>query len=614
MKTFTQFVKKYPFFVAALSAGILGLVFFLVGLTSVTYWFLSIFCGLVAIKVAVDLVKELQQGRYGIDILAFLAIVTTVASGEYWAAIVIVLMLEGGEALEEYASGRAQQELTALLAREPQYAHLSLPGGSLKDVAIAEIKIGDMLLVKPGEVVPVDGILQDDAASIDESSITGESLPHDHIRGNELMSGSVNSDRAIRIKATHTAHDSQYQRIVELVKSAATTEAPFVRLADRYAVPFTIIALAIGIGAWAFTGEAIRFVEVLVVATPCPLLLGAPIALISGISRSAKQGIIVKNGATLEKLARIVSVAFDKTGTLTRGLLVVKGVHPENGNSDNEVLMYAASAELQSGHILGLALVSESKKRGLSLVPPKNVSEETAQGVVATVDGKKVVVGKFAFLHGHGISVHESAKMAGETAIYVAYDSTFAGSITFTDEVRENSKETLKKLRMLGVKNILMLTGDSHTTANLIAKELEIQDVHAECLPEDKVRIVKEMQNRPVLMVGDGVNDAPVLAAADVGLALGARGATAASETADAVVLVDDIDKTAEAISLAKNTMKIALQSVWVGILISIGLMIIAAFGIIPPVVGATLQEVVDVVVILNALRAHGSWKVQKAQ
>ncbi|MCA9349468.1 cadmium-translocating P-type ATPase [Candidatus Saccharibacteria bacterium] len=609
MKKIINFSKEYPFVAGVMIIIILAIILDLAGLTSQSDLLLGSFSILMALRLSTDMLKTLKEGRYGIDILAVVAIISTVAVGEYWASIVIVLMLTGGEALEDYASGRAQRELNALLDRAPKTAHL-VTGDKFKTVALSTIKPGDILLVKPGEVIPVDAILLDQSAEFDESSLTGESLPVEHHQGEALLSGSINGGEAIRIEALRSSDQSQYQQIIELVKSATGTEAPFVRLADRYAVPFTLISFTIAGIAWISSGEALRFAQVLVVATPCPLLLGAPIALVSGMSRAAKHGIIVKSGSILERLATIKSVAFDKTGTLTSGEPVVSLVNPQPGFKDQDILLYAASAEQQSAHILARALVSEAINQKLALVSPKKLQETTAYGVSATIEGKKILVGKHSFLTSNQVDLSDrQISQAGETIVYVAIDQQFAGTIAFRDQVRPETKQTLANLKSLGINSTLMLTGDNQATARRIAKEIGIVDFQADCLPIDKVNAIKNAPIRPIMMVGDGVNDAPVLASADVGLAMGARGSTAASETADVVVLVDDLSRSYQAIQIAKDTMQIATQSIWIGIAISVGLMLIASTGVLPAVVGAGLQEVVDVVVMINALRAHGSWR-----
>jgi heavy metal translocating P-type ATPase len=609
MNNLLRFVKGYPLVTLVLICILISAAFEIGGFHNGATALLSFFSLVVAIKLGYEMILTLREGRYGIDILAVTAIISTIAVGEQWAAIIIVLMLTGGEALEDYAANRAKRELNDLLERAPQTAH-KVVGSSTQTIPLSQVKIGDHLLVKPGEVVPVDATLESPAAELDESSLTGESLPVTYKKGGQLLSGSINGSDSITITALKTAEDSQYQQIIKLVKSATGMQAPFVRLADRYAVPFTLVSFAIAGVAWALSGNALRFAEVLVVATPCPLLLAAPIALISGMSRAAKNGIIIKNGAVLERLADIKAVAFDKTGTLTHGEPDVQKVYAANGFKEDDILAYAASAEQQSVHILAQALVSATKKQHIKIRPSTHVRETVAQGIAATVQGKKVLVGKFSFLKSENIKIHETALKSGETVVYVAVGSEFAGAITFSDRVRPESKQTVRALAAMHITKTLMLTGDSTGTASRIAKEVGITNVHAECLPIDKVSVVRNLSTRPVMMVGDGVNDAPVLAVADVGMAMGARGSTAASETADVVVLVDDIQKSAKAIEIAKKTIGIALQSIWVGIAISIVLMLIASSGFIPAIIGAVLQEVVDVIVIFNALRAHGPWRL----
>lgn len=580
----------------------------LAGYGTMASWLLTIFSLVIAAKLSLEMISKLRTGHYGVDILAIAAILSTIAVGEQWATIIIVLMLTGGEALEDYAAGRAKHELKALLDRAPRTAHKLTKTGT-QTVPLAEVRVGDELLVKPGEIIPVDATLRSEVAELDESSLTGESLPVEYVKGALLLSGAINGSGAITIKAAKTSEESQFQQIIKLVTDAMSVQAPFVRLADRYAVPFTAISFLIAGIAWVVSGNPLRFAEVLVVATPCPLLLAAPIALVSGMSRAAKNGIIIKSGAILERLADIKAVAFDKTGTLTQGELVVKEIRPASGFTEHDLLFYAASAEQHSAHILTVALLAECERQNITLSAPAGAHETIAQGMHAVVKKKKVYVGKATFLATQHITVPKASVRSGETVIYIAIGGVYAGAIIFSDHLRAESKDVMQHLQALGVTHTIMVTGDSKSIAERIAKAAGITDVFAERLPADKVAVVRDMKVRPVMMVGDGVNDAPVLAAADVGMAMGARGSSAASETADVVVLVDNIAKSAQAIQIAKTTIRIALESVWLGIAISIVLMIIAAFGVIPAIVGAFLQEAVDVLVILNALRAHGTWK-----
>ncbi|WP_342672062.1 heavy metal translocating P-type ATPase [Sanguibacter gelidistatuariae] len=596
------------------------------GASPATRWLVSAYALAVALRQGWSMVADIRRGTWGVDILAVTAIVATVAVGEFWASLVIVLMLSGGEALEDVAAGRARRELTSLLDRAPSQAHVETADGSVVDRPVAEITIGQTLVVKPGEMVPVDATVLSDTASFDESSITGESLPVDRRAGETVLSGAVNGPHLVRVQAVEVAANSQYQRIVELVESASGSRAPFVRMADRYAVPFTAFAFLLAGLAWWVSGDVVRFAEVLVVATPCPLLIAAPVAFIAGMSRAAKNGIIVKDGGALERLARVRTVAFDKTGTLTYGAPRVSRVLPVDGVSDDALVALVAAAEQYSAHVLARAFVEEANDRGLVVDADAQVEEVPGFGLRATVAGRRVVVGKASFVAdaigetaaGHpgptsaqgaavpGGAVREvQVRLAGgETAVYAAVDGAVWGAIVLADEIRGDAPATLRELRRLGVADSLMLTGDARETAEHVAAELGLTHVRAECLPADKVAAVQAVDRRPVMMVGDGVNDAPVLAAADVGVAMGARGATAASESADVVIMVDDLVRVATAVQISQRTIRVAVQSIGIGIGLSVVLMVLAAFGAIPAIVGAGLQEVVDLVTILNALRA----------
>lgn len=575
-------------------------------------WFarilIAVYSLVIGIELGIGMVQTLREGRLGVDILALMAIVSTVLVGEYWATLVIVFMMLGGEALEEFANQRAKQELTDLLKRAPKIAHRQLTDGSFENIAVDVIAVDDTLLVKPGEVVPVDGTVVDGEGFVDESSLTGESLPVEKSEGSTLLSGTVNGEAALTIMAQHTVADSQYAQIVQLVRSAADSRAPFVRMADRYAVPFTAVALFIGGIAWWLSGDPRRFAEVLVVATPCPLLIAAPVALISGMSRAAKHGIIVKNGGILERLSEVKTIVFDKTGTLTTGILTVDKLMPVEGVDEDTLLKMAASADMLSAHILASSLTKYATERSVELIEPDAIDEQAGKGVRAQVESHTVLVGRKTFLKEHNVAVPRAYDM-GSTAMFVACDDRFIGSISFADTVRSNAAETISRLRSIGIGKLAMLTGDHYATANAVGAKLGITDIKAECLPADKLTAVHSFRDKPVMMVGDGVNDAPVLAAADVGVAMGARGATAASESADVVIMLDDISRVPLSITIAKKTIRIALQSVGIGIALSVVLMVVAATGRIPAVVGAGLQELIDVVVILNALRAHGSWR-----
>ncbi len=591
----------YPWVTATVVVGAASAAAALLGAGTAAHWAASIYCLVVAAVQARHMIRQLLRGAFGLDVLAITAIIATIAVGDPWAGLVVVLMITGGEALEDYAAARARREVTALLARNPQHAHRVEPDGAVSEIPVEQVHPGDLLLVKPGETVPVDGTLEDEEGTFDESSLTGESLPVTRARGDALLSGSVSGQEAVRMRATAAAGDSQYQQIVALVQAASDSRAPMVRLADRYAVPFTAVAFAIAGIAWAVSGDAVRFAEVLVVATPCPLLIAAPVAFIGGMSRAARNGVIVKSGGTLEQLARVRSAAFDKTGTLTHGRPQVERVVPFGDRAPDEVLALAAAAERYSSHVLADAIVSSA--RG-PLPEVDEVSEEPGRGVVAQVGDRQVVVGKLAFVTAHSAPFAPVPLEPGQTSVFVAVDGRPAAQVLLRDEVRGNARATLRDLAALGVARIVMLTGDAEPTARFIADDIGVTDVRAGLLPAQKVAAVQSLPQRPVMMVGDGVNDAPVLAAADVGVAMGAKGSTAASESADVVIMVDDLSKTPVAIDIARRTVHVAVQSMWIGIALSIVLMIIAAFGVIPAIAGATLQEVVDLISILNGLRA----------
>lgn len=599
-------VWQYKWFslaaLALAAAGILELA----GEPAAAHWVLIIVSLVEVIPLVAGMWDDIKNGSYGVDVLALTAIIASVWLHQYWAAIIVVIMLTGGEALENYAEHRARAELDALLTRAPQQAHV-IKSGKISDVKVRDVTVRDTLEIRPGEIVPVDAVIVEGTASFDESSLTGEGLPQVKNKDETILSGSINLDGLVTVRALHTAADSQYQQIIRLVRSAAATQSPFVRLADRFSIPFTFASFAIAITVWVLSGHAIRFLEVIVVATPCPLLLAAPIALISGMSRASKYGIIVKTGSALERLGEAETIAFDKTGTLTQGKPTVAAVTAYNGHTASSVLGLAASLEQASNHILALAIVEAARKRKAILTKAKHVTERAGHGMQAQLKGKNVIVGRFGFMQEHDVEMPVRFKQSDikQTAAFVAVDGKLAGTITFQDELRPETKFTLKRLRELGLTRMLMLTGDTSAVAKTIAKAVGIKDFQAESLPADKLYAIEKIEKRPVVFVGDGVNDAPVLTAADVGIALGARGSTAASEAADIVIMQDDLRYVARALEIAQKTFQIAWQSIMVGIGLSLALMLVFATGKFSPVTGAIVQEVVDVVVIFNALRAH---------
>jgi len=600
------FLKKYKLFAFALLSLVIGIILYFSNLPKEAKYLLSFIAIVETIPLLWGMFQDLRVGTYGIDILAATAIVSSVALNQYWAAIVIVIMLTGGEALEDYAEHRAETELDALLKRAPQIAHI-LRGGKVMDVKVSKVEIGNKIIIKPGELVPVDAVIIEGSASFDQSSLTGESVPVSKGIGDSLLSGSVNMDGAITAKALRPASDSQYEQIIKLVKSAQNSQTPFVRLADRYSIPFTAIAFMIAIGAWIISHQSIRFVEVLVVATPCPLILAAPIAVISGMSRAAKNGIIIKTGGALERLAEAKSIAFDKTGTLTTGIANIKEIKAFGKNKKSEVLRLASSLEQNSNHVLALSIVNEAKRLKIKLSKAVGVKNFSGTGMSGKVSGRLVYVGNLSMMLNHGVEIPKNINHTKnkDTISYVAFEKQLIGSISFDDKIRPESKATIARLRQLGFKNMILITGDLESKARSVAKVLGIDKVVAGALPGDKINAIEQDNLRPVVFVGDGVNDAPVLTAADVGIALGAQGQTAASESADMVIMLDDFSKVAKAREIAKRTFSIAQQSILIGIAMSLVLMLVFATGKFPPVYGALLQELVDVFVIFNALRAH---------
>lgn len=604
MNRFLRFLREYNQLSLAIAATLAAFILELSHLPTAAHWTLGVTASLLVLPILWSMWQDIQSGKYGIDILAATAIISSVLLRQDWAAIIIVVMLTGGEALEDYAGHRAKTELDALLTRAPRRATIIRKGKEL-DVPVNEIRLHDLVILKPGDVVPVDAVITEGIADFDESGLTGESIPQPKGIGEEILSGSINTNSAITAKCIRIAADSQYEQIIKLVRSAANSQAPVVRLADRYSIPFTIISYIIAITAWILGHHAIRFLEVIVVATPCPLLLAAPIAVISGMSRAAKHGIIIKTGSALEQLAEANTIAFDKTGTLTLGEPQVDSIVAYSPFKKQEVLSFAASLEQASNHVLAKAIVE--KARNTKIPKAKHVKEFAGLGMAARISSHDVLVGRLSFLQSHDIDITKLKSSSAQLTTFVSVDGVLAGSITFKDTVRDESKRTIKALLGMGIKDILMLTGDNLESAKAIAKQVGIKKVKAHMLPGDKLQAIEAITDRPVAFVGDGVNDAPVLMASDIGIALGARGSTAASESADMVIMLDDLTRVTKAVDIAKHTFAIAKQSILGGILLSIILMFIFATGHFQPVVGAILQECVDVLVIFNALRAHSS-------
>lgn len=550
-------------------------------------------------------VRGMLRGRFAADIVAMLAIVTALVLGQYFAGAVIALMQSGGEALERYAMGRASSSLEALLARAPKIGH-RLRAGRLEEISVGEIQVGDLLLIRPGDLVPVDGEVTEGTSAVDQSALTGEPLPIRAVPGTSLLSGSVNLDGALEMRALRSAEASQYQQIVDMVERARREKPPIQRLADRFAVWFTPLTLAMCGVAWFITGSATSVLAVLVVATPCPLILATPIAVIAGISRAADVGVIIKTGAAIEQLGRAGAVVFDKTGTLTLGHPTVEHVVASDGASPDDVLRLAAAVEQLSSHHLGTAIVEAAQQRVGTLPPATDFRETPGAGVLAQVEGRGVAVGSARFLARHGVPVAETPD--DHTTAYVAVNGRLVGTVEFADRLRHAVPSLMQRLAVLGVTETVMLTGDRASTAEIVAGQAGIRTVRANLLPADKVSAVQELKRRygTVAMVGDGINDAPALAAATVGIAMGEHGTAVSAEAADIVLLVDDISRVGDAMTISRRMRRIALQSIGVGLGLSFVLMGIAAVGLLTPALGAVLQEGLDAAVILNALRVGG--------
>ena len=645
-------------------------------------WLVIALVLIIVIDTVRGMIDDLRHGQVGVDVLAVVAILSTVAVAEYWASWAVTLMITSGEAIEEYAQAKAERSLTALMEAAPQTAHVvNLPGvgcgfatdkGDSSDgfrrvglasaaaaahrfdtVPVEQVQLGDVLMVLPGETVPVDGELLSGTATLDLSNINGEPVPREVFAGARVMSGAVNGSTALTMRATQVAADSQYQRILELVASAQESRPAVVKTADRLAVPFTVLSLVIAGVAWAVSGVPTRFAQVLVLATPCPLLIAAPVAYIAGTGRLAAAGVLIKAQDVLENLGRVTQVFFDKTGTLTVKQPQVVRVEMLPGAAtrlnEDHVLMMAGVVESYSVHILSkgiakagteaMARLRQRFEDGQRLCPEpeaswpghgreypviKNINEDAGKGVSGEVNGHAVRVGRLSFAAAGEegfLAVDRTAPSRSEDdlrtrfgllqpdemASYVSVDGQLIARIVLRDVPRANAKAALAKLHELGVTKLAMLTGDKRASANIIASEVGIDEVHAELFPEDKVAAVKAVTGAGktvTMMVGDGVNDAPVLAVADIGVAMTDGTSTAASESAQVVIMNDNIAAVPRAIAIARRTKRVMLQAVLAGLVLATVGMIAAAFNLIPVVVGAFLQEAIDVVSILWALTA----------
>jgi heavy metal translocating P-type ATPase len=540
-----------------------------------------------------------------------LAIVTSFLLHQPLAGLIVVLMQTGGEALERYAEGRASDAVRQLEAAAPRIAH-QMVAGEIQDIPAEQVNPGDELLLRPGELLPCDAVVLQGHSHLDVSRLTGEPMPVSAGPGTSLLSGTLNLESPLTVRAAARASESQYARIVELVRSAQTSKSPLQRLADRYAVWFTPLTLAVCAVVYLLSGDSIRVLAVLVVATPCPLILATPVAIVGGINRAARRGIIFRHGTALEQLAQVRVAVFDKTGTLTIGRPRVSRVLTPGSLSEADVLRLVGAVEHGSGHLLARTIVEEAAARGIELPGARDITEAPGQGVSGEVDGHRVTVGGWSFV----VKQHPGAE-AGLSALaardhqpglraYVVLDGNAGGVVEYADRIRPELSGFIPRLRRLGLHRIILLSGDDQANASAVAGSVGITEAHGDLLPEEKVACVHRLmkEGERVLMVGDGTNDAPALSTANVGIALASGGGGISAEAADAVILADDPTRVADAIEISRRTLRLARQSIWAGLGLSATAMVAASFGFIQPVFGALLQEAIDVAVILNALRA----------
>jgi len=594
----------------ALGGLVSGAVAWANGLSDLANWCWAAGTLPVVIGLLISMIRDFLAGRMGVDSVAFVSMSGALVLGQNLAGIVIAIMYAGGNLLEDIAVARAERDLRSLIDRAPRIAHRRADS-AIEDVPIEQVAVGDDILVRAGEVVPVDGLITSRLAMIDEAALTGEPIPVSRQAGELARSGSLNAGDTFEIRASALASESTYAGIVRMVSAAQTAKSPFIRMADRYALLLLPITLAIAGGAWFFSNDPVRGLAVLVAATPCPLILAAPVAFIAGVARAAKRGILIKGSGPLEALARTHTVMFDKTGTLTVGGARLVAIEVAPGQSADEVLRLAGSLEQASHHVVAAAIVEAAIAKGLKLTVPSEVRETMGSGLEGVIDGQTVRVGSYQMVHGARTSETWAARALRRASwrsalsVFVAVGGRTIGAVLLADELRRETPRAVQSLRTAGVARIVMVTGDRADAAETIGAALDLDAVLAEREPADKVdAVATEQRQSPTVMVGDGINDAPALAVANVGIAMGARGASASSEAADVVILVDRLDRVSDAVAIARRTRGIALQSILCGMALSGLAMCFAAVGLLPPIAGALTQEAIDVAVILNALRA----------
>lgn len=606
----TERFLRRALIVVALASLVFGLIAWVLGREDLPGWIWASGTVPVVAGLLVSMIRDFLAGRVGVDAIAFVSMSAALALGENLAAIVVAVMYAGGNVLEDFAVARAERDLKSLVDRAPRTAHRR-NNSSIADVPIEQISVGDSILVRGGEVIPIDGIIASPSAIIDEAVLTGEPMPVTRREGEPARSGTVNAGDTFEMRATATAGESTYAGIVKLVNAAQTAKAPFIRLADRYALLLFPVALLVAGGAWLLSGDPIRGLAVLVAATPCPLILAAPVAFVAGVAQAAGHGILIKGGIPFEALARTHTVMFDKTGTLTVGGARLVAIESAPGVSPEEVLQMAGSLEQASHHVVAETIVESARSKGLPLAVPSNVRETMGSGLEGRIHDRLVCVGSYQLVYGArkpeewAIRALRRAAWRSALSVFVSVDSRTIGALLLGDELRRETPRAVQSLRSAGVSRIVMLTGDRADAAETIGAALDLDAVLADRVPSDKVdAVATEQRLHPTVMVGDGINDAPALAAAGVGIAMGARGASASSEAADVVILVDRLDRVSDAVLIAKRARRIAVQSILAGLTMSGFAMAFAAVGLLPPVAGALTQEAIDVAVILNALRA----------
>lgn len=603
-------IRRYPLPFMSATGLVLGSFLYLYfhdpGLGRIAWFTALILCGA---PIVYATVRKMIRGKYAVDIIATLAIITAILMDESFAGVIIVLMQSSGEALENYGLSRATSNLKKLLDSRPKVAHRKIDS-TIVDISADDVQVGDLLIVKPGELIPVDGIILGGESETDESSLTGEARFVHKSPGGNVLSGTVNVAYPLEIMGSKTSKESQFSRIVDLVRKAQEDRAPIMRIADKYGIWLIPATLVIAFLGWLYTGNLTTILAVFVVATPCPLILATPIALMGGLGKAAKKGIIVKGGSAIEQLGKTDVAIFDKTGTITTGEPKIDRIIPTGKYGSDELLRISGISEQLSTHPIAKRVYSAATEKLGSLPIPEEFQEYPGRGVTATVDGRKIAIGNLSFcVEQLGKIENEVIKELESKAVMyscISIDGILSGVIIFSDRLRPGVPDLIPYLKGQGIREILMLTGDNRGNAQSIASKAGIDIFRHDLKPEDKLRIIQEEKNKgkTVLMVGDGVNDAPALAMANVGIAMGARGADISSETAHVILTMDDVTKVGDAVHIGKRTIGIAMQSISFGILMSVAFMIVAAAGYIEPSEGAVIQELIDGVSIFNSMRA----------